>query len=149
MSTNMPGIATKVNYFYRILAILITGCVGVLGLVIWFYARELLMAMLIHFKVSAYKWRAIDNFSTVGFGLLWLVLVLVSPSIFLRGKSSILFWKNVSLVVGILLLLLFICHITPWFLGITMLSKVYLPLALIEGAACLVLIGIRFIPIRQ
>lgn len=109
MSTNWPGTEKRIQYFYKVLAIVLTSVIGAFGLVNWFYIREAIMTLLMYYKVDPFAWRAIDNFSMVGLGMLWLVLVLVSPYILLRADSARGFWKNASLIAGVQLVVLIIC----------------------------------------
>jgi len=98
---------------YKSIAMAVTIGIGALGLVNWFYFREALLSMMMVWGVNPYAWRAIDNASMVGLGMLWLTLVLISPYLMLRGKTVNGFWRNASILAGAQLLVLLLCLVVP------------------------------------
>lgn len=141
MSTNLHGANRRTLYFYKVLSLLLAAGIGALGLLIWFYIREAIMTMLMVFGIDPFAWRAVDNFSTILLGMLWLTLVLISPHMMLKSGPGIRFWKNAALIVGIQLTVLLVSQLLPWVVGAVKPSAEQFLLMAAEAAGSLLLIG--------
>jgi hypothetical protein len=96
---------------------LLSACTGALGLLNWMMLRETVLTVITHSSIDKWSWRAIDNFSFVIFGMLWLSLVLYAQHYYLKGANQGRLWRNFLLVTGIQALLLFVSHMTPRLIG--------------------------------
>lgn len=141
MSSNLHEANRRGLYFYKVISLVLSAGIGALGLLIWFYLREAIMTMLMVFGVDPFAWRAVDNFSTVLLGMLWLTLVLISPHVMLKGGTGVRFWKQAALLFGLQLAVLAASQLVPWALGAANASAASVPLMAAEAVGCLLLIG--------
>lgn len=105
------------------LSYLLSVITGVLGFFIWIMLRETLMLIVRVSSINSWSVPAIDNFSFLLFGILWLITVFFSQSYYSKGVSENRVWRNFFLITSIQLLLLVICQITPILLGLLSLGS--------------------------
>ncbi|WP_274361983.1 hypothetical protein [Paenibacillus thermotolerans] len=145
MTSNLQEANRRTLYIYKVVSLVLTAGIGALGLLIWFYVRECVMTMLMVFGADPFSWRAVDNFSTILLGMLWLTLVLISPHLMLKGGAGIRFWKHAALLFGVLLAVLLVSQLIPWALGAADPSAGSLLLMAAEAAGGLLLTVFYFI----
>lgn len=92
---------------------------GGLGVIIWFVLRELLLTMLFISKISPWAWAAIQNFSLVFVGIIWLGLFYLTQLYYENAIKKKTIFRSLAFVLSIELFLLFVCQLIPLLLGIT------------------------------
>ena len=88
----------------------ITAALGFLNLIA---ARRLLLLILAATLVNPWAIRAVEKFSFVILGIIWLVLVIFSEYYYRDSVPKGRLWKSFSLIAGIQLLFLFLTHLIP------------------------------------
>ncbi len=105
--------ANKNKVKMTILSYVASGVTGAVGLLNWMAMRQLVLALLVHSPIDKWSWRAIDNFSFVFFGMVWLSIVFFCQYFYLKGGEKGRFRHRFSAVTGVQLLLLFVCQAVP------------------------------------
>ena len=65
---------------------------GVIALVYWFTFRELVSAAVIALEVSTWSWQFIDLITSIGYGLIWLCLVLACQHLYAKQLDANEYW---------------------------------------------------------
>jgi hypothetical protein len=142
VSTDYPS--SKKRGLHIIVSYLLSAFTGALGILNWMMLRETVITVITHSSINKWSWRAIDNFSFVLFGMIWLTLVLYSQHYYLKGANQGRLWRNFSLITGIQALLLFVCHMTSRLIGAASSNSLQLFILAME---CI--IGIAFIVLSR
>ena len=116
-----------------IAAYLLSAFTGALGLLNWIVLREMLMTLVASSSISRWSWRAIDQFSFLLLGMLWLAFVLYVQHDYARRAERQTLWSTVMLLTGIQALLLFFCHLIPPAIGIIRYTSLQFVMAGAEG----------------
>ncbi|PZE19517.1 hypothetical protein [Paenibacillus xerothermodurans] len=130
---NTPAKANKRKWAHMLLAYVLSAVVGAFGLVNWIVLRELQLALVVHSSISRWSWQAIDNFSFLLFGMIWLSFVLFSQYYFAKATDTSRLWSRCLAIVGIQVLLLFTCQCIPMVLAIKQYDFTGAVLIVVEG----------------
>lgn len=125
----------------QIISHLLAGITGVIGVLNWFKLRETQKLIVAHSGINIWSWKAIDNFTFLGFGIIWLCVVLFSQYYYEIGYKKNKIWKKFSFITGVQLLLLFITYIIGTLYGIektNTLTVVYIAALCIIGLGLIV-----------
>jgi len=125
----------------KLLSYLVTVFTMVLGLLNWMALQNVLQFLLVNSSISRASWAAIEDFSFVLLGIVWLCIVLYSQHYYAKGVKKKKLWRNASFLTGIQVLLLFVCEAIPMLWGSGTGSAVSWLLAVllfIVGVACIV-----------
>lgn len=90
---------------------------GFIGLMNWILLRESVLVLMSYYSVSTWSAPAIDNFSFLMFGIIWLIVVFFSQNFYLNGLRTKKLWRNFSLITAIQILLLVLCQLLPFIVG--------------------------------
>lgn len=115
MDSNLTPLKGQISS--QILSYLLAGVTGAVGILNWFKLREVQKAVVTHSGASIWSWQAIDNFTFLGLGIIWLCIVLFSQYYYEKGCKKKRVWKNFFLITGIQLLLLFLSYLPAVLLG--------------------------------
>lgn len=113
----------------------LSACAGALGLLNWVMLRELQLALVKNSPISPWSWQAIDHFSFLLFGMMWLSFVLFIQHYFAKGAGCGRLWSRATATIGIQLLLLFACQAMPLLLGIVRFGAAGAAMLVAEAAA--------------
>lgn len=102
---------------YTFLSYLFAALTGAVGLLNWVMLRSFVQIYLVHTSIKKDAWSAIDSFSFVLFGILWLCLELFSQVYYRKGFKKKKFVHRFCLVTCIQVWLFTMCQIAPLFLG--------------------------------
>lgn len=79
---------------------------GALGLINWFLLRDATFVFLTNSTINPWSWQAIDYFSFILYGILWLVLVLFSQYDYKKGIEQKRLRRKFCLLTSVQLFLL-------------------------------------------
>ncbi|CAG7617551.1 hypothetical protein ACFQI7_02295 [Paenibacillus allorhizosphaerae] len=118
-----------------ILAYLLSAFTGALGLLNWIVLREMLMTIVSNSSISRWSWQAIDQFSFLLLGMIWLAFVLYVQHDYVKRAERQAMWSMVSIMTGIQAVLLFLSHLIPPAIGIIRYTSLQFTIAGAEGIA--------------
>jgi len=105
----------KNRVFALVLSHLLAGLTGIIGVFNWLEIRELQRLVVVFSGISVWAWRAIEIFTFIIVGIIWLCLVYFSQDYYEKGfwkkKMLIRFSKIIGIQVMILLLVYFAAHL--------------------------------------
>lgn len=104
------------------LSLLLAAVSGVIGILNWIMLRTLVLTLLALSPINSWSWRAIDNFSFLLFGMIWLSFVLYIQHYYLKSAEKKRLGRNAAFVTGIQLLLLLACQLPPFVSGTAQLN---------------------------
>lgn len=110
MDTNIEPIKQKIIRF--VVSYLLSGVTGFIGIWDWFKLREMQRIIVAYSGISVWSWKAIDNFTFVTLGIIWLTVVLVSQHVYGKGFKNGRTWKIFTIITGIQLLIIFFTYLT-------------------------------------
>ncbi|MBW7453358.1 hypothetical protein ACFOLF_13910 [Paenibacillus sepulcri] len=84
---------------------LLSFATSALGIYLWFELRDLISSLLIVFNINPSAWRAIDNFSFLLLGILWLACVFFVQHVYHKSYLAGCLFRRVCLVIGIQMLI--------------------------------------------
>lgn len=123
------------QYFEVCILIIIT---GILGLLDWLMLREMILSLLSVSSIDPWSWSAIDKFTFVLFGMIWLVVVYLSTYYYKKGAVNKRLWSYFLFITGVEIIILFLTHILPTIVGREQYSIVLMILEAVSGIICIV-----------
>lgn len=142
-----PGLQTnKKTGLHALFSYLMATFTGALGLLNWLLFRSFVLDFLPHSTIKKEAWRAVDNFTFVIFGILWLFLVLFGQHYYKKGLQRRKSGHHFFLITGIQLLLLMVCQVAPYILGW---NKWNLSALLYPFIECVLGVGLIILMIRM
>lgn len=97
-------------YILAYLLWIVTAALGFLDLIM---ARKLCLTLMAMISFNRWVAGAVDKFSFLIFGIIWLILVIFSEYYYRRSIFKKRLWQNFSLVTRLQLLFLFLTHLIP------------------------------------
>jgi hypothetical protein len=125
---------------------LLTIVPAIIGLSIWFSLRSLVVHLLIVTKTSTWSWDAIDVFSFIGFGVIWLASVFFIQHMLYKGAIHGSHWIKLSKLCALMLTLLLLNQLILLALGGTELSMTEVVTYILEAlsAVLLFIVAIKY-----
>ncbi|MDF2961985.1 MAG: hypothetical protein K0S39_3720 [Paenibacillus sp.] len=147
---NSTPYENKKKLTFTLFSYLLSAVTGALGLVNWAGLRDFLMTVVTHSSISRWSWHAIDNFSFILFGMIWLSFVLFTQFYLAKSTHMANLWSRVTFLLGIQVLLLLVCQTVPVVLGIVNYNSFQL---IVHGTEGLLGIGLlylgRYLKVRR
>lgn len=140
MDTNIEPVKQKIIHF--VVSYLLSGVTGFIGIWDWFKLREMQKIIVAYSDVSVWSWKAIDNFTFVILGIIWLTVVLVSQHVYEKGFKNGRTWKIFTIITGIQLLSIFFTYLAAVLYKVQVtnfMTILYMLLQLFIGAGLLLL----------
>jgi len=123
------------QYFIVGLMVIIT---GLLGLLDWLMLREMILSLLLVSSIDPWSWSAIDKFTFILFGVIWLIIIYLSAHYYRKGIVNKRLWSYFLLITGIEIIILFLTHILPTMAGKGQYSIVLMILEAVSAIICIV-----------
>ncbi|MBM7680281.1 putative ferric reductase [Pullulanibacillus pueri] len=109
-SNKKTAMSTLVSY-------LLAAITGMIGFLNWFMLRNLVLTYMATSSIKQEAWRAVDSFTFVVFGILWLFVVIFSQYYYLKGTRHKKLMHHFCLMTSGQIFLLAACQIVPALFG--------------------------------
>jgi len=108
----------KKRILAQVWSYILAGLTGILGVFNWLAIRELQRLVVVFSGITVWAWRAIDQFTFIFLGIIWLCLVYFSQNYYEKGFWNKKMLKRFSILTVIQAVILFLAYFAAHFIRI-------------------------------